>query len=80
SVGMAAFPVIRIDDADHDGARRLHLTHAYDGRELELGQAEKTLGYLYRLWGRGVVLETTVHDKPATLVFDDGGFKPRLAA
>jgi stage V sporulation protein R len=80
SVGMAAFPVIRIDDADHDGARRLHLTHAYDGRELELGQAEKTLGYLYQLWGRGVVLDTTVHDKAATLVFDDGGFKPKLAA
>jgi len=80
SVGMGAFPVIRIDDADYDGARKLHLTHAYDGRELELGQAEKTLAYLHRLWGRGVVIETTLQDKPAQLIYDENGFAPKLAA
>jgi len=79
-VGMAAFPVIRIDDADYDGARKLHLTHTYDGRELELGQAQKTLGYLHRLWGRPVVLDTTLQDKPAQLLFDEGGFTPKVAA
>jgi stage V sporulation protein R len=79
-VGMAAFPVIRIDDADYDGARKLHLTHAYDGRELELGQAEKTLGYLYQLWGRGVVLDTVLQEEPVRLEFDQGGFRPERAA
>ncbi|MGE0809055.1 MAG: hypothetical protein AB7N69_00405 [Immundisolibacter sp.] len=40
----------------------------------------RTCTDLHQLWGRGVVLDTTVHDKAATLVFDDGGFKPKLAA
>ncbi|WP_372722554.1 SpoVR family protein [Immundisolibacter sp.] len=79
-VGMSGFPVIHIDDADYDGARKLHLSHAYDGRELELGQAEKTLAYLHRLWGREVVLETTLQDKPTRLRYDQDGFSSRPAA
>ena len=74
TVGMGAFPVIRIDDADYGRARKLHLTHAWDGRELELGQARQTLRYLYQLWGRPVVLETRLGDKVVALVYGDDGF------
>lgn len=72
--GMGSFPVIRIDDADFGRARQLHLTHAFDGRELELGQARETLRHLHHLWGRPVVLETRLQDKAVQLVYGDDGF------
>jgi stage V sporulation protein R len=77
SVGMAATPVIRIEDADHHGTRTLRMSHYYDGRELNLENAEKTLAYTHRLWGRPVVLDTIVAGKPARLVYDDDGFAMR---
>ena len=74
STGMAAFPVMRIDDADFRGSRTLHVTHDFDGRELSLADAEKTLSYLHQLWGRPVVLETVLRGKRTALTFDDEGF------
>jgi stage V sporulation protein R len=80
TVGMGAFPVIRIDDADYDRARKLHLTHAFDGRELELGQARETLRYLHQLWGRPVLLDTQVQDKPVQLLYGEDGFATKPLA
>jgi stage V sporulation protein R len=77
SVGMGSVPVIKVVDGDHDGRRNLRLVHEYDGRELELEQAEKTVGYAYRLWGRTVLLETTVAGKSVRLSYDDDGFAIR---
>ncbi|KAA3627947.1 MAG: stage V sporulation protein R [Proteobacteria bacterium] len=74
NVGMGAVPVIKVEDADYDRDRSLYLKHYHDGRELKLDFAEKTLEHLYRLWGRRVVLETTVHDRGVLLCFDEDGF------
>ncbi|RMF22130.1 MAG: stage V sporulation protein R, partial [Deltaproteobacteria bacterium] len=77
SVGMAAVPVIKVLDSDFEGSRALLLGHEYDGRELDLEHAEKTLGFTYRLWGRPVLLDTVIEGTPCYLVFNDEGLSQR---
>jgi stage V sporulation protein R len=79
SVGMASMPVIRVEDADYNHNRSLLLVHAHDGRDLQLEYAEKTLGYVHRLWGHEVVLETSVNGKRTFLTFGDRGFSAKAA-
>jgi len=77
SVGMGGIPVIRIEDADFGHKRTLYLTHDHDGRDLQLENAEKTLAYVYRLWGREVVIETVLAGKRTLLTFNDRGFSAK---
>ncbi len=79
SVGMGSIPVIRIEDADSGHNRTLLLSHAHDGRDLQLENAERTLGYIHRLWGRDVVLETVMNGKKAVLTFGERGFAAKAA-
>jgi stage V sporulation protein R len=79
NVGMGSIPVIRIEDADHNHTRTLLLVHAHDGRDLQLEYAEKTLGYVHRLWGREIVLETAVTGKRTFLTFGERGFSAKAA-
>ena len=77
SVGMGGIPVIRIEDADFGHKRTLYLTHDHDGRDLQLENAEKTLAYVYRLWGREAVIETVLAGKRTLLTFNDRGFSAK---
>jgi len=79
SVGMASIPVIRVEDADYNHNRTLLLSHAHDGRDLQLDYAEKTLAYVHRLWGHEVVLETQVNGKRTFLTYGDRGFSAKAA-
>jgi stage V sporulation protein R len=79
SVGMGGVPVIQVEDADFGGNRTLLLSHAHDGRDLQLENAERTLAYVHRLWGRDVVLETTINGKHATLTYGEKGFTAKAA-
>ncbi|MND00983.1 hypothetical protein D3C83_197840 [compost metagenome] len=74
---MAAIPVIKVEDADFGGTRTLLLRHYHDERDLELDNAERTLGYAFRLWERPVVLETVLGGKSTTLRFDHDGFSSK---
>jgi len=74
NVGMGGVPVIRIEDADFGHKRTLYLMHDHDGRDLQLENAEKTLAYVYRLWGRETIMETVVSGKRTLLTFNDRGF------
>ncbi len=69
NVGMGTVPVIRIEDADYNHNRTLLLRHYHDGRDLQLEYAEKTLKHLFELWGREVVLETSISGKKSLLYF-----------
>ena len=77
SVGMAMMPVIKVEDGDYEGNRFLYLKHDFDGRELNLENAEKTLAYAHTLWGRTVILDTIVTGKHTLLVFDQEGLSTR---
>lgn len=74
NVGMGPVPVVRVVDADHDRSRQLYLEHVHDGRDLDLKYAERTLSFLYRLWGRRVLLQTTLEGVGHILAFDAEGF------
>ncbi len=75
NVGMNSVPVIKIVDADFGQNRMLYLRHEHDGRDLELKYAERTLGYVYQLWGRKVYLETRLERNPILLTYDEDGFR-----
>jgi len=77
NVGMGSIPVVRVEDADHNHNRTLLLVHAHDGRDLQLEYAEKSLGYVHRLWGREIVLETVVNGKRTFLTFGERGFSAK---
>ena len=75
NVGSARLPTIKIIDADLGGKRTLVLQHYFDGRELDLGYADKTLSYIGELWGGEVLLDTQIHEKQTRLTFKDGELK-----
>lgn len=78
NVGAGGIPVIRIHDADHGGNRALYLKHEHDGRDLQIGYAERTLGYLHRLWGHRVLLQTVMKGKRTLLSYGEHGFDAKL--
>ena len=77
NVGTGSIPVIKVEDADFGHNRTLYLKHQHDGRDLQLDYAEKTISYVYRLWGRECVLETSLQGKRSLLCFNDRGFSVR---
>lgn len=64
------FPYIEVVDGDYDGNRELYLMHRYEGVELDMKYARKTLEHVYKLWGRDVHLETQVDDEPMVMHYD----------
>ena len=77
NVGAGSIPVIKVEDADFGQNRTLYLKHNHDGRDLQLEYGEKTLAYVARLWGREVVLETTLQGKRSLLCYNERGFSMR---
>lgn len=72
------FPRIVVEDADYNRAGELYLKHRYEDQELDVYYLEKTLPYVYALWGRPVFLETTI-DHRQILFFYDGERNGRKA-
>jgi len=64
------FPYILVHDGDYQRSGELYLTHAYEGIELDLKYLEKTLPYIYELWGKSIHLETLVENKPVLFTYD----------
>jgi len=63
-------PYLVIDNGDYRGNRELYIKHLYEGLELDLVYAEKTLQYVHLLWGRPVHLETVYEGKRILLSYD----------
>jgi stage V sporulation protein R len=64
------FPYIEVVDGDYKRNRELYLRHRFEGTELDLRYAEKTLEHCHTLWGRTVHLETVVDDEPHVMHYD----------
>lgn len=64
------FPYIEVLDGDYDRNRELYLKHRYEGVELDMSYARKTLENVYKLWGRDVHLETIVDDESFVMHYD----------
>ena len=70
--GMTNFgqPYIMVEDADFNRSRELYLKHYFEGQELDLAYAERTLRQVYDIWRRPVHIETVVEEKPSVMTFD----------
>ncbi|HEX6605577.1 MAG TPA: stage V sporulation protein R, partial [Chloroflexia bacterium] len=55
---------------DYRRSRELYLVHRHEGRDLDTVYAEKTLQYMYQIWGRPVHLETIVEGDRVLLSYD----------
>ncbi len=64
------FPYIEVYDGDYNGNRELYLRHRYEGVELDIEYAQKTLEHVYTLWGRDVHLETVVDGETVVMHYD----------
>jgi stage V sporulation protein R len=64
------YPYLVVDNGDYRGNRELYLRHMYEGQELDLNYAEKTLQHVYVMWGRPVHLETLYDNKRILLTYD----------
>lgn len=64
-------PMITIDDVDGD---ILTLRHRDQFGALDEKYTEKTMAYLYELWGGPVELKTYIDDAKVTYCFDESGF------
>jgi len=63
-------PYITVDDGDFRQNRELYLRHHFDGDELDVRYAEKTLQYIHQLWNRAVHLETVIDERRVRLSYD----------
>ncbi|SEB20583.1 stage V sporulation protein R [Thalassobacillus cyri] len=57
------FPYITVNDGDFLKNGELYLKHHYEDVELDLEYLERTMPYIYQLWGRPVHMETVVENK-----------------
>jgi stage V sporulation protein R len=64
------YPYLVITDADYHRNSELYIKHLFEGQEMDLAYAEKTLNYMYQIWGRTVHLETVFDDEKVVLSFD----------
>ncbi|MNW40105.1 SpoVR family protein [compost metagenome] len=63
-------PYIVVQNGNYQRSGELMLKHQYEGIELDLKYLERTLPYVYRLWGKTVHLETIVEEKTAIFTYD----------
>lgn len=64
------FPYIAVENGDYERNGELYLKHMYEGMELDLKYVERTIPYIYRLWGKTVHLESVIESKTVLFTYD----------
>ncbi len=64
------YPYLVVDNGDYRGNCELYIKHLFEGQELDLIYAEKTLQHVYTMWGRPVHIETVYEGKRILLSYD----------
>ena len=64
------YPYLTIDDGDFSHNSELLIRHHFEGQEMDLPYAEKTLEYVHFIWGRPVHLETVFEGKRLRLSYN----------
>jgi stage V sporulation protein R len=57
------YPYLTVDNGDFNHNSELLIRHHFEGQEMDLPYAEKTLEYMHLIWGRPVHLETVFEGK-----------------
>jgi stage V sporulation protein R len=63
-------PYIVVEDGDYNRNHELYLRHCYEGQDLDMDYAERTLRYVHQLWKRTVHLETVLDEKTVVISHD----------
>lgn len=63
-------PVLYVEDGDYNRNGELYIRHAYEGNELDLKYLDKTIPYLYQLWGRSCHLQTVLEGRDVLFSYD----------
>lgn len=63
-------PYLVVQDGDYHRFGELMIKHKYEGMELDLKYMERTLPYVYHLWGKPVHLHSVVENKPIMFSYD----------
>lgn len=66
----AGFPYLVVEDGNYVNNGELLIKHCFEGAELDLTYLEKTLPYVYQLWGKKVHLQTVIEGKVAFFSYD----------
>jgi stage V sporulation protein R len=72
-VGMrvnGGFPYLMVEDGDYLHQGELLVKHYYEGMELDVKYIEKTMPYIYYLWGRPVHLQTVIENREVIFTHD----------
>jgi len=63
-------PIIEVVDGNFGNRGELVLRHRHDELDLDIGQAQKSMEHLHRLWTRPVHIETILEGKPTRLTYN----------
>ena len=63
-------PYIVVEDGDYRRNGELYLKHMYEGQEIDIKYAERTLEAIFGLWSRPVHLETVLDERKLLLSYD----------
>ncbi|WP_027414819.1 SpoVR family protein [Aneurinibacillus terranovensis] len=64
------FPYLLIQDGDYLRNGELYIVHQYENMELDVKYLEKTLPYIYTLWGKPIHLDTKVEERKVLFTYD----------
>jgi stage V sporulation protein R len=64
------YPYLTVDDGDFNRNSELLLRHHFEGKELDIPYAEKTLEYLYYIWSRPVHLDSVFDNRAIRLSYN----------
>lgn len=64
------YPYLVVEDGNYENNGHLYIKHYHEGVDLDIYYLEKTLPFVYNLWGKTVHLETKLEDKPVVFTYD----------
>lgn len=64
------FPYLVVEDGDYEKNGHLYIKHLHEGIDLDIYYLEKTLPYVFYLWGKPVHLETVLEGRSIVFNFD----------
>ncbi len=64
------FPYLTVQDGDYLKNGELYIKHHFEDVELDVNYLERTMPYIYHLWGRPIHLETVIENKELLYSYD----------
>ncbi len=70
SFAHSGIPKIEVVDGNYNHNGMLYFEHRYAGQPLETEYMVKTLGHIYDLWGKEVILKTIIGNEEKYVIYD----------